>query len=440
MNDSSAYTLGSVIVLIALWRFSLAFMMLRNRSRELESVLGEEQLVRIELDRENKTLQNQITRLETELESERKSASEKLAFLNDTQRQLTSTFQGLSADALNRNNRAFLDLATTTLEKFQQGAKHELEQRKTSIESLVNPIQEALKKVDHKIGDLEKARADAYGSLREMVKGLMQSQVKLQQETASLSKALRVPSARGRWGEMQLRRVVEMAGMVEHCDFTQQMHLSSEKGQRRPDLVVHLPNDKQVIVDAKTPLQAYLDALDAPDEDARLAKLKEHARHVKYHIRELSSKNYWDQFKDMPEFVVLFLPGETFFSAAVEQEPTLIEMAAMEKVIIATPTTLIALLRAVAYGWRQEALAENSQKISDLGKTLYDRVRILSDHFVEIKKGLDKAVDAYNSTVNSFERRVLVSARKLKELGAGTSADIPELEQTEKTPKALVDS
>lgn len=379
----------------------------------------------------------EVAEARARLDAERKATVEKLALLRDTEARLKDSFDALSKRALETNNQSFLQLAETKFGQLTQHADADLTARQKAISDLVEPLKQTLTQVDTKLQDVEKQRVGDYSALAEQLKSLATSQVDLKTETARLVTALRTPHVRGRWGEIQLRRVVELADMLEHCDFVeQQTTLSSEDRRLTPDLVVHLPGGKHIIVDAKAPLAAYLDALDAQDDAAREAKLRDHARQVRQHMEALASKAYWDQFDHTPDMVFMFLPGETFFSAALQHDPSLIEYGVTRRVIPASPTTLIALLRAVAYGWRQEKLAENAQAISALGRELYDRVRVMASHVEKLGQNLGRSVEAYNRTLRSMESRVLVTARKFREMGVSSSEDLPDLEPIERVPQA----
>jgi DNA recombination protein RmuC len=376
---------------------------------------------------------------ETQLEETRQRLEEEKKLLEDAKAKLTDTFKAVAGDTLNQSTSQFLRLAKETLDKALSEARGDMGTRQKEIEGLIKPLAESILKFEEHVRTIEKNRHEAYSQLLEQLRQLTSTQEQLQKETANLVTALRNPQVRGRWGELTLKRVVELAGMSNHCDFVEQVTVQSTDGRLRPDLIVHLPSRRQIVVDAKVPLQAYLDAIAAVGEEERSQALNRHAKQVRAHMKALSEREYWAQFDEMPEFAVLFIPGESFFSAALEVDRSLIEDGLAQRVVIATPTTLIALLRAVAYGWRQEQIAENAQKISNLGKTIYERFRTLTDHINSIGKGLKNANEAYNRAVGSLESRLWPAAREFKTLGAGTQNDIAALSPVDISPREMAE-
>jgi len=377
-------------------------------------------------------------RIQTELEKERAVHAERLNAYQDAESKLRESFSALSTEALKNNNEQFLSLAQTKLQQARTEATADIDSRRKAIEDLLAPMAKTLEQVDRQIKESELRRVEAGAALIEKIAALDVVGQDLRGQTQRLVDALKRPGVRGRWGELQLKRVVELAGMVEHCHFTEQETIATENGRIRPDVIINLPGGKHVVVDAKVPLDAYLRALEATDEEARQRLLGDHARQVRTHISQLSAKSYFEKVPSTPEFVVMFLPGEMFFSAALEQDPSLIEFGVDKRVIPASPTTLIALLRAVAYGWQQEAMEENARRISELGKGLYEAVRTLGERFDRLGVRLKSTLEAYNEAVGSLEGNVLIKARKLKELHAANGGeDIKALEPIDRVPRML---
>ena len=392
-------------------------------------------VVYIWLQRQLSEKRQQLAALEARHASDQKSAEEKLALLEQARDQLKESFQALSSEALSKNNESFLNLAKSTLEKYQEGAKGDLDKRQEAINKTVEPVGDALKAFNERVDKIEQRRTQTDASIGQQLQQLAQSQVQLSKTTGSLVQALRAPQVRGQWGEMQLRRTVEMAGMINYCDFEEQASVETSDGQRqRPDMIIRLPNERVVVVDSKVPLAAYLDALQSDDPDHQKERMVAHARHIRDHIKGLSAKSYWTQFDNAPEFVVLFIPNETIFSAALEQDPELIEQGVLNKVILATPTTLIALLKAIAYGWQQEAIAREAKDIAALGKELYERVSVVTGHFTKLGKSLDQSVGCYNKAVSSMESRLLVTAKKFDALDSASPDPLPEPSLIENQP------
>ncbi|MDO9118919.1 MAG: DNA recombination protein RmuC [Nitrospira sp.] len=402
---------------------------------ELRRQLEQDRLEGVQLRADLATAQQARASAEVRTEEALKHVAEQKQLVDQSRQQLLESFQALSNDALTKNNQAFLNLARVSFETLQAKAEGELSQRQQAIDGLVKPLHDSLQRYDEQMRLLEQSRQSAYGGLDQHLKSLAESHQRLQQETGNLVKALRAPTVRGQWGEITLKRVAELAGMVDHCDFFEQESVTGEDRRFRPDMVVRLPGGRQIIVDAKTVLAAYLDAHEAPDDQRRIEALRRHAAQVRSRMDELSLKAYWTQFERAPEFVVLFLPGEQFLGAALDHDPRLIEEGFTRGVVLATPTTLIALLRAVGYGWRQEQMNAHAEEAGRLGKDLYERMAVLAEHVNDVGQALGKSVSAYNRAVGSLETRILPAARRFKELGVASEKEIPQLEPAELVPR-----
>jgi len=421
---------------------------LRDLDRRLAAQEGSAAAVREELQRGREI----IERLQTELRAvaaekadaearaseSRAGLDEQKRLLEEAKARLTEAFRALAGDVLKSSNEDFLRLAEQRFKTLTQEAAGELEARKTAVGALVQPLQQALAAYQQEARDLEEKRLREISGVGRQLTEVAQAQTALQRETSNLVNALRAPQVRGRWGEIALRKTAELAGMTKHCDFSEQESVQVEGGRLRPDMIVHLPAKRDIVVDAKVALNAYLEALEAPSPEQREAALGRHAQQVRMHVRRLASKEYWNQFPQAPDFVVLFIPGEAFCAAAMERDPDLLQDALASQVLIATPTTFIGLLLTAAYGWRQEQVAENAQRISELGRQVHERLAILVEHFAVVGKSLEKSVEAYNRAVGSLETRVLPAARRFPELDSGSGKPIPGLDPIGQTPRVLV--
>jgi DNA recombination protein RmuC len=386
-----------------------------------------------------KKLIDQIGLIENDLKNQETLQSERETAFELANAKLTAAFSDLANQSLRSNSENFLRLAEQNLGTQQEKAKRELSEREKAVEALVKPIRDALEASQKQIAELEKSRSEAYGGIKNQLEEMQLNQKSLTQETQNLVKALRRPEVRGRWGEITLRRLVELAGMVEHCDFMEQVHTVGDTQVIRPDMIVRMPDQRELVVDVKTPLDAYLAAVEAEDDVQRQLGLERHAKNVRAHIRMLSSKAYWEQFDESPEFVILFIPGDQFLSAALNEQPDLIEYALSKQIILATPTSLVALLKAVAYGWRQLALADNAKEIRILAEDLYGRLATFVTHMNRVGRQLASSVENYNKAVGSLERNVLPGARKFVELGVHAKKDVEKLESLESVPRTMIE-
>lgn len=428
----------SVAWIWAMSRFHRSAADLEGKAKSGEAVISELRQRIAEKDLEMQQLRQEVvlekgSRIEavTKLETSQKSLEEQRQAIDAVKKEMTDAFGALSLTALKSSSDDFIRLASEHFGKITETTKGRLGEHQAAMDGMIKPLYETLKRYEEQIKAMEEGRLKAYGGLEEQLRGLALTQDNLQRETSNLVSALRKPQVRGRWGEMQLKRVAELSGMSMHCDFTEQMSVDTEKGKMRPDMVVHLPSEREIVVDSKVSLEAYLDALSDQTDDGRRAKMERHAQQVRVHMGRLSSKEYWSQFAKSPEFVVLFIPGESFLGAALDVDSGLIEDGIQKQVIIATPTTFIALLRAIAYGWRQEQITKNALEVSQLGRELYDRIATMVRHFEDLGSAIRKAAEAYNRTVGSMEARILPSVRRFKDLGVTGAGEIQVLEEVE---------
>jgi DNA recombination protein RmuC len=436
--DSVAISPVVVGVAIGLAISAVMWMVLQGkRVSELRAMLSPREAKLAAVHADLAAARQDCSRVTAELDATRQVSAEKLALLQTAETKLRDAFAALSSEALKNNNEAFLQLARTSLTQFQQTAASDLDGRRQAFETLVQPLRESLEKVDAKLNEVERGRASTQAQLSEQIRSLTNAQQLLHTETNRLSRALRSPNVRGQWGELQLRRVLENAGMVAGSHYEIKESVVGEDGRLTPDVVVKLPGGRNVVVDAKVPLTAYLDASECEDDMSRDMKLREHARQVKDHVTRLAGKSYWAHFQPTPDIVVMFVPGEALLTSALQHDPALLEFSMSRGVMLASPLTLIALLRAIAYGWQQETVARNALEISELGRNLYDRIAKLAEHFENVGRSLAKSVEAYNNAVGTLESRVLVTARRLKDKGVTTVDDFAELETIDQSPRPL---
>jgi len=408
-----------------------------RRAAELRALLVHREAMFSTLQHDLGAAREECALVGAQLEAARSTSAEKIALLQGAETRLREAFSALSSEALKQNNESFLQLARTSLGEFQRAATTDLEGRHKAIESIVQPLRDSLTRVDSKLQEVERGRVSTHAQIAEQMRALTEAHHMLQSETSRLSRALRSPNIRGQWGELQLRRVLENAGLVEGSHYDLKESIQTEEGRLTPDAVVKLPGGKNVVLDAKVPLSAYLEAAETDDEAKRDGKLRDHARQVKEHVNRLANKSYWAHFQPAPDIVVMFVPGESLLTSALQADPGLLEFSMQKGVMLASPLTLIALLRAIAYGWQQETIAKNAQEISELGRQLYDRISKLAEHFETVGRSLAKSVQAYNSAVGTLESRVLVTARRLKDKGVSAPGEFPEPEAIDQTPRPL---